>query len=986
MNGNYSINVTDKAVLIFSYVGFATQEITVGARRTLDVILQEDSQSLDEVVVVGYGSQKKLTLTGAVTAINTKQIVTTKSGNVQNALAGKIAGVKISQRTSEPGVFNGEFSIRGMDAPLFVIDGVPRENMPRMDANDIESISILKDASAAIYGTRAGNGVVLITTKKGANNTKFKMEYNGYVGSETFMMKTKPNDAIGYMTLMNEREYNQNNPTAPFTQTQIDDYRNGTKQSQDWMFQFINEHPIETSHSISASGGTDKVKYFTNFGYFNQEGMWASKAASYDRFNLRSNITAELAKGLTGEVFLNLMKDHRNRQAEDSWRTFDGVWGQIPINPVFIDDDRNYPGNAANSRHAYIMTTPSLSGYNWYEQRHVQTNLALNWEIPWVKGLTARGMYSYDYLGYEDKTFRVPEVQYNPDKTIGNVNNYIPITRTYVGMTNTLLQLQLSYSKSINLHNINAVALYEESDRQSDNFRAQRDGTIFTVEQLFSGSSSTQQASQNTNMELDPNTSVSVLHHFVNKAIVGRLAYDYASKYIAEFSFRYDGSSKFAPEHQWGFFPSVSGGWRVSEENFFKDNIPQINNLKVRASYGVLGDDGKATYQFYSGYDYPVADNGYIFGGKIINGINMRGIPNTLLSWISSKMIDIGVDAEAWNGLLGASVDVFRRDRTGLMATRQITLPGEVGANFSQENLNSDVMKGLEITLTHRHKIGSDFKYNASVNMAFDRTQNKHVERAESGNSYRNWRDNNTNRLTDIHWGYDYLGQYQNFDQIFGGPVYENGNAYMLPGDLMWDDWNEDGIIDANDEHPIAFNAKRDGKMKPLLTYGATLGAEYKGFDFTAVFQGIGTAYRRDNDPDIFEYPLSGGNAASNGLGNGWSAFMDRWHRADETNPTKWQDWVPGKYPSTYKNNNRGFIVKNSFFWIYDGQYLRVKSLELGYTIPKRLTQKLAIERTRFFFNGFNLFTFSKMETLDPEQPERYPLNKSLNFGVSVQF
>ncbi|MDR3095420.1 MAG: TonB-dependent receptor [Bacteroidales bacterium] len=994
-DGQFSIKASPTDVLQISSVGYATQNIEVGDQTELNILLSEDSQALKEVVVVGYGTVKKATLTGAVAAITTDELVTTKTGNVQNAIAGKVAGVKIAQRTSEPGVFNNEFSIRGMGTPLVVIDGVPRDNMPRMDANEIESISFLKDASAAIYGTRAGNGVVLITTKKGAKNSKVHLDYNGYVGIEDFILKMQPLDAVGYMTLKNEQAYNNHQTDAVFTEEQIEQYRNGTLQSQDWLNPFINHHPMEQTHNLSVHGGNERVKFFTNLGYYSQEGIWKINSSNYKRYNLRANVSAEITKGLEAEVQLGLMQDHRNIQGEGTWRTLDGAYGQPSINPAFVDGDMNYPTEASNGRHPYVASNPAMTGYNWEKQRQVQTNLALNWDIPWVKGLKARGMYSYDYLGYEAKEFRLPMQMYNPDKTPGWTNSYIPISRTYAGFTNTLGQISLNYDNTFGKHHIGALALYEESDRQADNFKAQRNITLFTVEQLDAGDRGTQQASQSMgNMDVGENNSVPGLAHFTTRALVGRVTYDYASKYLAEFSFRYDGSSKFASGHQWGFFPSFFGAWRMSEESFIKDNVSWLNNLKIRASYGILGDDGSAAYQFYPGYNYPSSksngiNTGYVFGGKLVQGVTSRGVPNTNLSWIESKMLNIGVDAEVWNGLLGVEVDIFKRDRSGLMATRQVSLPGEIGSTVAQENLNSDMTKGLELTLTHRHKIGSDFRYNIAANMALDRTINKHMERARDGNSYRNWRDNPNDRYKDILWGVDYLGQYQNFDQIFAGPVYREGNAYMLPGDLMFGDWNEDGIIDDNDYHPLYYNSEQDNKMKPVLSYGFTIGAEYKGFDLNIVMQGIGTAYRQNDVVNYTEWPLQGGNSNAD---NGLDVFLDRWHRADQTNPSKWQEWVPGKYPSVYGGGNNAPTNRNynrdylSSFFIYNAAYLRMKSLELGYTIPQHITQKIKMEKARIFFNGFNLLTISGVKTTDPEQPERYPLNRSYNFGINVSF
>ena len=324
LDGRYSINVPadGNAVLQFSYIGYATQEISAKNQLVIDVFLEEAGEELDEVVVVGYGTQKKVTLSGSVVAISSKEIATTKTLNVQNALTGKMAGVKVVQGSSEPGVFNeNSFQIRGMGTPLFVIDGVPRDNMVRLDPNEVESVSVLKDASAAVYGTRAANGVVLITTKQGSKESKFKMEYTGYVGVEQFMNEVQPLDAIGYMSMQNERSIN-NGSGVLYPLNDFLPYMSGEKVSSDWINTFVNPNPLETRHSLNATGGTKNINYFVNLGYSNQEGRWISNSANYNKLNLRSNVSADLAKGLKAKVLINLMKDYRKEKPEASWRIF----------------------------------------------------------------------------------------------------------------------------------------------------------------------------------------------------------------------------------------------------------------------------------------------------------------------------------------------------------------------------------------------------------------------------------------------------------------------------------------------------------------------------------------------------------------------------------------------------------------------------------------------------------------------------------------
>ncbi|MDR0537906.1 MAG: TonB-dependent receptor [Tannerellaceae bacterium] len=988
MDGKFALDVNPNDVLVITYVGFATQEIPVRNQQQIKVTLVENENVLSDVVVVGYGTQKKATLTGAVSALTNEELIKTKTGNIQNALMGRMTGVKVNQKSSEPGTFNTDFNIRGMGRPLIVIDGVPRDNMARLDENEIESVSVLKDASAAVYGSRAANGVVLITTKKGGGKKKFSFEYNNYVGVQNMMLNAELMDATQYMRMSNEKAANNGSATTaamlPYQPSHFAEYENGTKTSTDWLAAIVKDNPLVQSHSFGASGSTDKIDYYVNMGYFDQEGWFKSGTLWYNRFNLRSNVTARLTNRLKAEVFLNLSTDQRHQQPEGTWRVMSrGVFGAPPIYPEYVDNDPNKP-HSSNP----VMLTRAESGYNWNKERIAQTNLALEYQIPGIDGLTARGMYSYDYDEGEWKIFRHAYTTYEANGT-PNINTYNPMSRLWVGEEKSLLQLSLNYNKTFNkVHTVGASLVYEESDRQADNFGAERAVVLTSVDQLFAASRTGEMTYQLTGRvdwrDADQTTEArETLLHYANKGFIGRFTYDYESKYLAEFSFRYDGSSRFAPGHQWGFFPVVSAGWRISEEGFIKDGISFINNLKLRASWGQTGDEGTSSYQYLTGYNY--AANYYLFDNAQVNSATSRGIPNELVTWSTSTMSDIGIDVELWNGKLGLVADVYRRDQTGLLATRAEALPGVVGANMPQENLNSKRTDGFEITLSHRNKL-NDFGYNLSGGIFMSRTMLKHNEEAAALDSYDKWRNKKTERWDQIIWGRDQIGQYISFDEIFQGPVITNANSYMYPGDLKFEDWNGDGIIDDNDLHPIAINTNYDGGVKPLLNYNFSIGADYKGFDLNILFQGAGMAWRNFRVGDDRDDAYAGFGARSI---NGFTAYYDRWHRADESNPSKWQEWVPGKYPSVYYGiGQRNFNLWESNFWAWNTAYLRLKSVELGYTFPAALLQKAKIDGLRLFVNSYNTLTFSNMPLGDPEveNGSKYPLNRTYSVGVNVKF
>jgi TonB-linked SusC/RagA family outer membrane protein len=986
VDGKFSLTVSDNAVLQISFIGYITQEIAVKNQTSLRITLAEDTRALEEVVVVGYGTQKKVTLTGAVAAVGSKEISTTKTGNLQNAISGKLAGVKNIQKTSEPGTFTNTFSIRGMGSPLVIVDGVPRDNFTRLDANEVESISILKDASASIYGVRAANGVVLITTKKGERNAKFHLDYTGYYGVQRTLKPERPLNALEYMEMKNEQSLNQGGTSLMYPREAFEPYWNGTKQSTDWTAE-IQENVPQTYHNISASGGTDKLDYFIGLGYDGEDGVWKSGDLNYARYNLRSNVTAHLAKGLKVEALLNLMTDTKNQPGTTtSSNLIANMYTQLPLNPYYANDDPNYPYAAADGNHPEILTNADRAGYQKRNQRLAQTNLALEWELPWITGLKVRGMYSYDYTENETKIFQKKFNVYTYNENTGQyLSNTVQspsyVRREYYGYTNMLSQFSLSYTGSFNeVHNVSALALYEESTRKADNFWGRRDVSLDALDQLFAGNSTNQQS----NMD----TGTGNLYHLAYKALVGRLNYDYASKYMAEFSFRYDGSSKNAPSQRWGFFPSAFVGWRLSEEAFLKDNeaLNFINNLKIRASYGLMGDDSSTdSYQFITGYNYP--SNGYLFGSDYVNAIASRGMANPAITWYKAAITNIGLDAEFWDGLLGANFDMFQRDRTGLLATRAASLPGWIGANFPQENLNSDLTRGVELTLSHRNQI-SGFQYQVGGNIALARTMTLHSERATASHSYDNWRNNPNDRWNNIWWGLDYLGQFQSVDQILNnGTIYEYdsyANSRLLPGDLVYEDWNEDGLINSDDLHPIQMSNEND----PIMTYGFNLSGNYKGFDLNLQFQGTGMRWLRYRR--FYQDQFLWGR-------NGLNLYMDRWHRADPFDPNS-TEWVAGKYPSVWDGRGSFVATTNqsdpgpaSSFWIYNAAYLRLKSFELGYTLPEQWSKKAGMQRARLFLNAYNLFTVSDIKLIDPEHPTdsdgfAYPVTKTFNLGINVSF
>ncbi len=989
MDGKFTLEVAPKATLRISYLGYLTQRVEVGEKDFYDIVLQEDIQNLEEVVVVGYGTQKKGSITGSVAAIGNKELIITKNMNAQNMLTGKVPGVRVIQKTSEPGEFNNQFDIRGFGTPLIIIDGVPRgqDIFARLSPEEIENVSVLKDASAAVYGVKAANGVVLVTTKRGTKG-KNKINYSMFYGLQTPADLLKPVGAVDRMTLFNTTTMRSlTNPQLTYTDEQIDQYRNGMLKSSDWYDAVLTNTAAQMQQDLNFSGGSDKVDYFVNFGYSKQDGFFRSGDLNYERFNLRSNINAQITKNLNVSLNINGIMDNKHRPLANTFEIYGYLWRSIPNDFIYANNNPDYLQRSTGVPNVVAISDADISGFVDNNRKIFQSSGTVTYDIPYVKGLQLKGLYAYDMNLTDNSTFRK---EYNVYEYNGAKDVYTPYIENAptdlarsMGLGQThLWQASINYDNTFaGKHHVNALLLYEESRSSGDNLYAYREFDI-PIPYLYAGNTLNQVGTANTGGITD----------YVVKGIVGRLNYDYAGKYLAEFSFRRDGSSRFAPAKQWGFFPGGSLGWRMSEESFIKDNLAFIQNLKLRGSYGVLGDDSALEYQWVTGYDYPIAVGnnrfgndgfpvGYMFGGEMINALGFRVADNPNITWFTSKTANIGLDADMFKGLFGFSLDLFQRNRDGLLADRQVSLPGTYGSKMPQENLNSDRTKGFEIELRHRNKIG-DFSYSLTGNLAMTRTMVIYAEGSPFGNSYDNWRNSKLNRYNDIWFGKKALGQYGSYEQIATFPT--NVGIDVLPGDYYYEDWNSDGVVDDNDNHPIGTisNASaadlRDKRNYPLMNFGLTFSGQYKGFDLSLLLQG--SAMSNVAYGEQLASPLMWG-------GNAVEMLLDRWHpvdtHKDPFDPSN--EWISGYYPY----GGRAIDV-NSTAGMQNGAYLRLKSVELGYTIPRELLNKIGISNVRVYVNGYNLFTITGVKGLDPERPtelygQMYPLNRTINFGLNIE-
>lgn len=990
IDGNFTLQVPANAQIVVNYIGMKPATQNVGGRRELNFVLQDDVNQLQDVVVVGYGTQKRGSITGSVAAVKGDEMVRTKNENPQNMLTGRVAGVRVWQKSSEPGSYNNNFDVRGMGTPLVIIDGVPRDmsDFQRMNADDIQDISVLKDASASIYGLRSANGVVLVTTKKGqAGQTKFS--YNGSYTIQSPKSMPKLLDAYKTMTLYNERNLNNvNGGSKIYTDEMFDEFRNGTRRETDWNNLIFAKTSPQTNHNITVSGGNDKTQYFVSFGALYQEGFFKSGDLNYHKYNITSNLTTEVYRGLKLSLNINAMTDKQNNPYCTSTDIIRNYWRQGVLFPAYADEAGtmlNYDGLDLEENTVAKMTA-DISGYRRYKQSQVLTSGIVEYDFGTLfnvlKGLKAKVMFSYDYHLNNNTIYRKQYYQYAYDPATQTYKQKLyassapsNLRREHYDTQQFLSQYTLSYNRDFGPHSIAAVVGMETQRRTGDNFYAMRN-LAFSSPYLFNGVEEGQVA----------NSATGGIYSANYNAFIGRLNYSFAQRYLVEGQFRYDGSSKFAKGHRWGFFPSVSLGWVVSEEPWFKkiEFLKGVDQLKLRASYGEMGDDSGANYDWVAGYTYPSTSGnsekgyynqyapGFIFGSQFVYAATPMAIPNELISWYKAKTFNVGVDFDTNNKLFGFSLDYFSRKMTGLYEYRTSVFPTVIGAKPPRENANSSRNFGMELELRHHNRIGRNFVYNVKGIVTI--TRQKYLTAIQNGpyaNAYDQWRnDHLNNRYQGVQFGYEGNGRYQNWDEIWNETLYHEKD--LLPGDYKYLDWNGDGEINSQDEHPYAFD------QTPWMNYSLSIDCAYKGFDFSMLWQGSALGSMSYEEPLYSIWGQNGGGALEQ--------YWDRWHPADENadpyDPNT--KWVKGYYAYTGH-----YPSANSTFNRVSTAYLRLKQIELGYTLPK--WKAFPSLNLRVYANAYNLFTITGVKFVDPEHPSDdlgrlYPLNRTYTFGVQVSF
>lgn len=971
MDGKFTLEVPSNSVLTFSMMGMT--EVDLPPANGMNVVLKSAMTELDDVIVVGYGTQKRASLTGAISSIDNDEILTTKSQSLAASLAGKIPGLRIRQTDGMPGAFGVDINMRGMGRPMLVIDGVVRDEpteFQKLNPDDIESITVLKDASAAIYGMNSSNGALIVTTKSGKSGP-LKVSLSANLGLSTPTAYTDMFNVSQYYEILNEGTYYSTGIPRFSSADELRSYQN--LPYTDWYDAVFKKSAFQQTYNVSVEGGNDKISTYTNIGYTSDNGLLRSGDISYNKYSLRNNTKYKINDYLRLDLNLYGYVDYREQPGtwDDAFFFLNkATHGLIPSEPVYANNNKNYFNRPAPLNDNPVQFSQREQfGYREWRDKFFQGSLALTFDIPKVPGLYLKAAAFYDMKSFVQTRVQKCAVNYNysaDSDTYTPTNNYDPSIQE----ESTLLQ-RFNFQGSINYkntfkdaHNVSATAVFETRQEDTRYVSAKRyyEDDFYTTDNIDRAPEAGQETRGNTELK----TFVSV---------IGRFDYDYKGRYLVGFAFREDGSYRYSPDSRWGFFPVVSAGWRISEEPFIKNNTDIVSNLKIRASWGRSGEDAGSAFQYILGYK---TEGSYVFDGQLTNAYVSSGLINRYLTWVTTETTNIGIDLSLWNGMLDFSGDIYRRDKEGILARRSSSLPNTFGATLPEENLNSERLQGMEIVLSHKNTVG-DFSYGISFNMNFSRVMQTYEERGAFRSSWDRWKNGKTGRYKDIGWGYTVLGQYQNFDQIRNGVIETSGqaNEYLLPGDYIYEDVNGDGIITDEDQLPIFWTGY------PKITYGLTFYASLKGIDFNMLWSGAGLYTAKYSE--ILGQVLQSGNCNSPAM------YYDRWHQEDIYDPNS--EWIPGEYPATRLSNNDNTANKlESKMNRVNASYIRLTNVELGYTFPKRMLSRAKISNLRVYVNLTNPLVICNkyLRSFDPEISDgngfKYPLQKSYNFGVNISF
>lgn len=990
IDGNFTLEVgSTDGTLVVSFIGYKSAEAAIKGKSPINVILQEDTETLDEVVVVGYGTQNRKSLTGAISDVKSESLTRSVSTTTAGALSGKIAGISTRAKDARPGK-GISLEIRNMGAPLYVIDGIPyggntgndwlvnsevsgNDVFNSLNIEDIESITVLKDASAAIYGLRASNGVVLVTTKKGKKNEKVSINVNGYYGWQNLTRFPELANAEQYTRGLAEAAQNRGeDPNSVYTKEELAKWAAGTEKgykSYDYYDMIMRKNVPQYHVNASVTGGSERTNYYLSVAHTSQEAMMPD--FNYQRTNFQLNLDTKITNRFTIGAQVSGRYEKTNDVGlpggDGYYSAILAVFKMRPIDSPYANDNPNYIRNIDSYRNGYNPAAfrRDIAGYKDSMTRYANINAYAQYDFGF--GLTAKATFSYGYTNSRFDGYQYAYQIYTYDEASDTYNGTNAAGRWRLQIDRSVptryMQLQLNYNKQIKDHNISAVLGYEASDYD---WSKKTYGTEPSTDYL-------------PLLQMDEINSFGDEWSYEARAgWLARVNYDYAHKYLVELLARYDGSYLYAPSQRWGFFPGASIGWRISEENFFAPLKSVVDDLKIRASIGQTGtESGVSLFGYLSGYNW---NQGIaVLDGEYVTGLNQRGLPVTNLSWTKNTTKNIGFDLTMFGNRLTISADAFRKDITGVPAARyDVLLPSEVGYSLPNENLNKQAYVGTEAMATWTDHIG-DFNYRVSGNITFSRYRNIESYKPRFSNSWDEYRNSSEDRWGGIYWGYQVIGQFQSEEEIKNYPVNLDGqgNTTLLPGDLIYKDVNNDGVINGMDERPIGFP---EG-WAPILSFGGNIGLEWKGIDLNIDFSGGAMQGWRQN------YELT--NAYHNG-GN-FPAYLleDRWHRLDLYDPES--EWVPGRYPAI-RNGEFAYNNKNSDFWLHNVHYLRISNLEIGYSLPTWMLKPIHAQKVRIYGSVSNLCSFDNVHQygIDPEITAAaavvYPQQRTFLVGFNVTF
>ncbi len=1007
--GNFNLNVPNNATLVISNVGFASQEVKVNGQTSLDIRLVSTSQQLTDVVVVGYGVQKKVTVTGAVATVKGSELQKSPAVNLSNSLAGRLPGVTATNSSGEPGYDGSAIHIRGVNSlgnndALVVIDGVPARagGLDRLNPADVESMSVLKDASAAIYGSRAANGVILITTKHGKTG-KPELSYSFNQGWSRPTVIPKMLDAVEYATMANEIEIykldpslwsaasaafkatgsytlpNGNVASAPFKPADIEKYADGSDPwghpNTDWFGAALKNWSPQSRHNVQLSGGSENVKYLASLGYQNQDAYYKNSATGYKQYDFRINLDAKVNKYVNTTFGVTGRQENRHFPTKSAGSIFRMLMRGYPYKPAFWPNGLPAP-DIENGEQPVVITTDQ-TGYDRDTRYYLQSNGKIVIDIPGVPGLKFTGNAAVDKYLQEGKTWTKPWFVYAWDYVTYQADGTTPLlTKVQKGpdpqptlrqyttdQLNTLLEGIGSYDHKFGDHQVTLLAGITKEKSNQNYFNARRKYFPSTaIDQLNAGG----QVDQTTGGGAWERAR---LNYF------GRVGYNFQEKYIAEFLWRYDGSYNFPADKRFGFFPGITAGWRISEESFFKNNVTFINSLKLRGSWGQLGNDAVYFQGSLREYDYlptyAATGIGYVINNQVATAYHENGVPNVNITWEIANNYDLGLEGALLNNKINFEFDYFQNRRSSILWRRNASIPQTAGFTLPAENIGKVANKGYEFKVGYNTRIG-DVRFNISANGGYAKNKILFWDETPGRPSYQ--LSTGHPIPTDVN-NPDAMLLYQ-YDGIFVDQKDVDANTLdysgvggagkLFPGSMKFKDvggpdGKPDGKIDAYDR------VRTDKTNLPTFQGGVIIGAQYKNFDLSILFQGARGA-------EVFLQTESGT------IGNYLQYSYD--HRWTIDNPSSVD-------PRTVDRNNQYFSNRNTYYMM-STDYIRLKNFEIGYTLPASLGKRVGINQLRVYVNGLNMFTWAKQDIFDPKSTnsslQYYPQAKIINTGVTVTF